>query len=91
MNLVTAFTQAKDRSLGRIYDTAAPKTPLPWGPDRAREAEATFGHDLWPYGIEANRTTIDAFLGYAYEQGVCDRLLAVEELFPESVQVSHLI
>jgi len=90
MNLVTAFTQAKDRSLGRIYDTTAPKTPLPWGPDRAREAEAIFGHDLWPYGIEANRTTIDAFLGYAYEQGVCDRLLAAEELFPESVQVSYL-
>ncbi len=41
-----------------------------------------FGKDYFPYGIEENRKTLAAFLRYACEQGVCKRLLDVEELFP---------
>jgi 4,5-dihydroxyphthalate decarboxylase len=44
-----------------------------------------FGGDYWPYGIEGNRVTLDAFLQYAHEQGVCHRLLTPEELFPAEV------
>jgi 4,5-dihydroxyphthalate decarboxylase len=44
------------------------------------------GNDFWPYGIEANRTTLDAFLSYAHEQGVCHRLLEAKELFAQQVQ-----
>jgi 4,5-dihydroxyphthalate decarboxylase len=90
-NLLQAFTEAKDRSLTRLLDPTAPHFPLPWGPERARSAEAVFGADLWPYGIEPNRTTIDAFLTYAHEQGVTDRLLATDELFPQSVAESYVI
>ncbi len=45
-----------------------------------------FGADFWPYGIEPNRPTLEAFLAYAHEQGVCHRHLAPEELFPPTVQ-----
>jgi 4,5-dihydroxyphthalate decarboxylase len=90
-NLVTAFTAAKDRSLARLLDLTAPHFPLPWGPDRARAAERVFGRDLWPYGIAPNRTTLEAFLGYAYEQGVCERLLTPDELFPSSIGESFVI
>jgi 4,5-dihydroxyphthalate decarboxylase len=38
--------------------------------------------DPWPYGIEANRITLEAFLLYCFEQGVTARHLAPEELFP---------
>jgi 4,5-dihydroxyphthalate decarboxylase len=34
--------------------------------------------------VEANRATLEAFLLYAWEQGVCTRRLAPEELFPAS-------
>jgi 4,5-dihydroxyphthalate decarboxylase len=37
----------------------------------------------WCY---ANRKTLDAFLQYAHEQGVCHRRLQPEELFPPQVQ-----
>jgi 4,5-dihydroxyphthalate decarboxylase len=84
-HLVAAFTAAKDRSLTRLLDATAPHFPLPWGVERARQATHSFGPDLWPYGVDANRPTLDAFLGYAHEQGLCQRRLDVAELFPPTL------
>ena len=28
------------------------------------------GEDFWPYGVEANRKTLETFLRYAAEQGL---------------------
>jgi 4,5-dihydroxyphthalate decarboxylase len=91
MNLFKAYSEAKARSLERAASTAASHFPLPWIPDELRRARALFGDDPWPYGIEANRTTLDAFLLYAFEQGVCRRRLAAETLFPLEVQETFRI
>lgn len=40
-----------------------------------------FPADWWPYGLEANRTTINTFLRYHFEQGLSARRLTCEELF----------
>ena len=85
MNLYTAFREAKRRALERAKDGNAPKYPIPWSPANAERAEEMFGPDLWPYGIEENRTTLEAFLRFAHEQGVCARHLAPEELFVAQV------
>jgi 4,5-dihydroxyphthalate decarboxylase len=54
-------------------------------PDHARQWKELAGEDFWPYGVEPNRPTLEAFLQYAYEQGVATRLLKADELFvPES-------
>ncbi|MDR5880674.1 4,5-dihydroxyphthalate decarboxylase [Caballeronia sp. LZ032] len=81
-NLLKAFTQAKENSLQRLADITCSHFPLPWMNARADEARALFGGDPWPYGAEPNRITLDAFLRYAHEQGVCHRRLAPEDLFP---------
>jgi 4,5-dihydroxyphthalate decarboxylase len=60
--------------------------PLPWVSDLARRARDMLGGELWPYGIEANRKTLEAFLQYAYEQGVCREQLTVEDIFAKNVQ-----
>lgn len=85
MNLLTAFAEAKRRSLVRAIDGNAPRYPIPWSFANAQRAEEIFGRDFWPYGIEANRRTLDGFLGFAHEQGVCERRLAPEDLFAEQV------
>lgn len=91
MNLLTALAQAKDRSLARIADSNAPRTPLPWGPSAADAAAKLMGRDLWPFGVEAHRTTLDAFLDYATEQGVCERRLEVDELFaPQTLEAFRI-
>ena len=91
MNLLSAFEAAKQRSLARLSDRTASFYPMPWMEERMREMQALFGGDPWPYGIERNRTTLDAFLLYAFEQGVCHRQLKPEELFPPEVQTRYKV
>ncbi|NIS61924.1 MAG: 4,5-dihydroxyphthalate decarboxylase [Proteobacteria bacterium] len=86
MNLFKAFEEAKRRSIERALDMSSPRFPIPWCFEYAARSRELFGPDYWPYGIEPNRTTLGAFLEYAYEQGVCHRRLKVEELFPREVQ-----
>jgi 4,5-dihydroxyphthalate decarboxylase len=84
-NLIQAFTQAKNNSLTRLADITCSHFPLPWISARMAEACTMFGDDPWPYGIDANRVTLNAFLRFAYEQGVCHRRLMPESLFPPEV------
>lgn len=86
MNLLKAFEKAKRRSMERALDVSAPRFPIPWCFEYADRARKLFGNDYWPYGIEPNRTTLEVFLEYAYEQGVCHRRLQPEELFPREIQ-----
>jgi 4,5-dihydroxyphthalate decarboxylase len=87
MNLLTAFEEAKRRSVQRILDPNASMVPLPQGHFAAAWTQSLFGEDLWPYGLEPNRPTLDTFLAWAAEQGVNARRLQPEELFaPETLQ-----
>jgi 4,5-dihydroxyphthalate decarboxylase len=85
MNLLEAFEESKRRSIERALFVGS-CFPIPWGYELARRAQKIFGEDYWPYGMEANRTTLNAFLQYAFEQGVCHRKLQPEELFAPQVQ-----
>jgi 4,5-dihydroxyphthalate decarboxylase len=86
MNLLSAFEEAKRRSVARALDVNAPRLPVPWAAANALHAQELMGEDFWPYGIEPNRPTLEAFLHFAFEQGVCERELTVEELFVPEVQ-----
>jgi 4,5-dihydroxyphthalate decarboxylase len=86
MNLLKAFEEAKTRGLERISEATAARVPLPWAFEHVRRVKAEFGDDFWPYGLEPNRTTLAAFLGFAFEQGVTKRLVSPGELFPPEVQ-----
>jgi 4,5-dihydroxyphthalate decarboxylase len=68
-----------------------PRFPLPWVALRAEEARATFGEDFWPYGLDANRKTLTAFLQFAHEQGVALRLLEPEDLFTPTTHKPYRI
>ena len=91
MNLYKAFEESKRRSVARALNCTSSVLPIPWGYELARRAQAIVGEDLMPYGIEANRTTLEAFLQYAHEQGVTHRRLKPEDLFPPQVQKSFKV
>jgi 4,5-dihydroxyphthalate decarboxylase len=91
MNLFKAFDEAKNRSLERLRDITASRVALPWLRDHVSTIEAIFGLDFFPYGLESNRQTLDAFLAFAQEQGVTHRKLAAEELFPREVLASFKV
>jgi 4,5-dihydroxyphthalate decarboxylase len=90
-NLFKAFDEARRISVERALTCTSSALPLPWGYELVKRMQAVVGKDLMPYGVEANRTTLDAFLQYAFEQGVCHRRLQPEELFPPQVQKSFRV
>jgi 4,5-dihydroxyphthalate decarboxylase len=90
-SLYKAFDEARARSIERALDATISMFPIPWGFECARAEKERFGEDYFPYGIDANRKTLSAFLTYAHEQGVCKRLLTVDELFPSSMKSSFKV
>ena len=90
-NLMKAFEIAKNNSMARALEFTATRFPFAWCYEAAGKARELFGEDFFPYGIEANRTTLDAFLQYGFEQGVCHRRLQPEDLFPEEVQAEFKV
>lgn len=84
-NLMAGFEHAKARSLARLADITASPVPLPWVSDHAAQAQQVLGSDFWPYGLEGNRDTLEAFCRYAHEQGVSGRPMTPEDLFVPEV------
>ena len=91
-NLFNAFEESKNNSVRRMRDMNVSQIGLPWIQQYIeRTAEEFFPDgDYWPYGIERNRTTIDAFLRFCSDQGVTTRHLKPEEIFAkEALEPFH--
>ena len=86
-NLYNAFEESRRRSLDRILDPAVSRYPIPWLTSYALRMQQMFG-ELFPYGIEPNRPTLELFLRYAYEQGIAHRLARPGEIFPPGIMAS---
>jgi 4,5-dihydroxyphthalate decarboxylase len=90
-NLFTAFEEAKRRSIERVQEATISLFPIPWYFEHARRGMELLGKDYFPYGIEPNRKTLEAFLKWGHEQGVCKRLVDVDEMFPDSLHSTHRV
>lgn len=88
-NIFYAFDTARRNSVKRCEYLGASVVPIPWVSEAVAAAKKAMGGDMWPYGLEANRPTLEAFLQFAYEQGVCHRLMKPEEIFPP--QTHHAV
>lgn len=84
-SLYKAFCQAKERAVQAMYLSNTLVVTLPWLLNELEQLKAVFGPDWWPYGVEANRHTLETLIRYMGEQGLIERTLKVEELFPASV------
>ncbi len=80
-SLFKAFMAAKQRCYDLINIEVAPRYVLPWLQADAEEMYQVFGDDPWPYGVEANRPTLEALLAYMVEQHYIERPLPFEDLF----------
>lgn len=81
LELYKAFVAAKDIALGESVARGAIASSLPWFQAELEETRRVFGDDFWPYGVDANRATLEAAVRYSFEQGLSERPVAVEELF----------
>ena len=87
-NLYNAFEDSKRRSLERLLDPAVSRYPVPWLTNYARHMQQVFAGDMFPYGIEPNRPTLELFLRYCHEQGIAHRLVKPEDIFPAGIMAS---
>jgi len=63
---------------------------LPWFGQELEETRQLMGENFWPYGIDANRKTLNALFEYSHEQGLAEKRLTVEELFhPASLRLTE--
>ncbi|MGH9355696.1 MAG: 4,5-dihydroxyphthalate decarboxylase [Terriglobia bacterium] len=85
MNLFKAFQDAKKNSLDRLANPVISRMPFAWAPEAVLAAQSLFGTDCWPYGVESNRPTLEAFLQYSWEQGLTERNVQVDQLFPREL------
>ena len=84
-SLMKAMEQAKAHTLKTIdgHGGVLPAT-LPWLVLELEETRALMGKDFWPYGVAANKPTLDAMTRWSHEQGLTPRRLAPEDLFVKS-------
>ncbi|WNV86607.1 4,5-dihydroxyphthalate decarboxylase [Umezawaea sp. Da 62-37] len=79
-----AFTTAKNvaanryRAHRRLYQV---QSMVPWTNALVEHNHEQFPDDWWPYGISANRKTLDTALRYHYDQGLTQRRWQVDEVF----------
>lgn len=90
-NLYNAFLESKQRSVERLLDPAVSRYPLPWLPAYARRMADLFGGDPFPYGVDANRATVEQLLRYAHQQGIAHRLATADEVFPAGIMTKVVI
>jgi 4,5-dihydroxyphthalate decarboxylase len=75
--LVALFAAAKARYLAQL-EAGAALTPADTA---AKEVSPVVGGDPFPFGIDANRATLEAIVSFAFDQHVTPARLAVEPLF----------
>lgn len=83
-SLYYAFCEAKALCYRRMVDSAALIYTLPWFLPELESEREMLGHDLWPYGLAANRVALEALVQYSYEQGLAEDKLEIESLFAPS-------
>lgn len=80
-SIYKAFCHSRDEAVRRLYDTNALRITLPWVVAEVEEEARFLGEDIWPFGVDANRKTIQTFMTYLDQQGLLERPVAIEELF----------
>ena len=79
-----AYSKAKAHHFAELKKVGWAYSSLPWFSQEFEETRKVMGENFWPYGIEANRKTLETLFRYSYEQGLTNRQLTVEELFDKS-------
>ncbi len=90
-NLYQAFVKSKEKVYEGFNQTAALKVTLPWLVSEIERTKDIMGEDFWPYGLESNRATLEAFVSYSYEQGLIKNKLSIEDLFVRSTQEEYVL
>ena len=80
-SLYAAFCRAKDWALEKMRYSVSQRYMLPFLYADIDEIDDLFGGDPWPYGLAANRPTLEALMRHMVEQHFIAAPLPLERLF----------
>jgi len=84
-----AMEESKYAALQGRRRLGALRYMLPWLAEHIAEVDDMFGGDAFPYGLEANRDTLETFVGYLADQGYIPEKVPIEPLFTPIVGQSQ--
>ncbi len=76
-----AFVAAKDHALELLRIEGAPRYLMPWLQHDMEIMDQVFGPDPWPYGVEANRPTLEALIEAMVAQHYIEKPIPLDQLF----------
>jgi 4,5-dihydroxyphthalate decarboxylase len=82
--LMAMFADA--REIAEDYFSDPNWSSLAFGRRYFEREKATFGKDIWPTGLAANRANLERFMMYSRDQGLIRGNYAVDDLFATSVR-----
>lgn len=86
--LYSLFCTVRDDAVARLSETVALAAALPWAVESSEASTALFGKDLWPYGVEKNRHTLELFQRYLVADGLLPTSLPLSEVFASATLAS---
>jgi 4,5-dihydroxyphthalate decarboxylase len=78
-----AMDLARRQYFDQLEDPWASRIPIPWLAEHVEELREVFDTGIWPYGVEANRATLETYTRYLRDQGLIAADLETSEIFPE--------
>src|SRR5947199_10717271 len=80
-SLYHAFCESKKIALEKMFNLRALRYMTPFLMRDIDEIYELFDGDPWPYGIEPNRPTLEAFVTYLVDQSLIAAPVPVNDLF----------
>jgi 4,5-dihydroxyphthalate decarboxylase len=80
-SLYDAFCKSKQIALEKMFNLRALRYMTPFLMRDIDEIYEVFDGDPWPYGVEPNRPTLEAFVTYLTDQSLIAAPVPVDDLF----------
>jgi 4,5-dihydroxyphthalate decarboxylase len=80
-SLYDAFVEAKAMALKKLLYLGALRCMVPFLMREVDDIYRVFDGDPWPYGVEANRPTLEALVAYQQDQGLIAAPVSIDDLF----------
>lgn len=80
-SLYDAFVAAKRQTMAALGDAGELAAAVPWLIAEVEAARALMGSDYWPYGVGANRETLETLVRYCHHQGLASHPVEIDALF----------
>jgi len=86
-----AFSESKELAIKHLEEMSACKITMPFVDERLQKDRALMGQDFWSYGIDKNKHVLNSFFAAHHAQGLSKRVVAIDEMFHESMLESFRI